>query len=496
MAGNSRESSPVQRAPVAHILVADDDADTRTMLREFLEGEGYSVTEAGNGLEALDLMAAPEDERPNLALLDNRMPELQGTEVLERMLEEGIDVPVILMTTRGSANLTINAIQKGAADYLPIEKPFSLTDVSYAVDRVLRREQLKRTAEYTKLPMKSDPSDRIVGNDSAMIEIFKTIGQVARTTTTVLVTGETGTGKELMAEAIHNASKRKGPLVKVNCAALPETLLESELFGHEKGSFTGALALHKGRFEAANGGTIFLDEVGEMTLGTQKKLLRVLQEHEFERVGGNVPIKVDVRVIAATNKILREEVLEGHFRQDLFFRLNVMPIHMPPLRERRGDIPALISHFLDKHRYGNASPARITEGAVERLRLYDWPGNVRELENVIQRAVVLSRGGPITVDQIMFQSELNRFVLDVEQKVRASTPLEEMVRDVRREAILTALRLHDQHHTKAAAQLKLGVADFDALCAELGIDEHVPALPSFAGTARNGHASAHYSTAP
>jgi two-component system response regulator AtoC len=301
---------------------------------------------------------------------------------------------------------------------------------------------------------------------------------VARTPMTVLVTGESGTGKELMAEALHNASRRKGALVKVNCAALPETLLESELFGHEKGAFTGAIALHKGRFEAAHGGTIFLDEVGEMTLGTQKKLLRVLQEHEFDRVGGTQPIKVDVRVIAATNKNLREEIMHTRFREDLFFRLNVVPIHMPPLRERRGDIPALVSHFLDKHRYSGSAAPRISDGAMERLRTYDWPGNVRELENVIQRAVVLGRGGPITEEQILFESELNRYILDVEQWLRAGSSLDELLSDVRREAVIAALRMHGHDHARAAEQLKIAVDDLNEICRASSIDDGVPAVSS------------------
>jgi two-component system response regulator AtoC len=457
----------------ARILVVDDEAAIRHVLRELLEGEHYEVREADSGLEALELLSVAEDELPDLVLLDNRMPHLEGTEVLERLLERGIDVPVILMTAAGSAKVTISAIQKGAADYLAISKPFDdIEQVLDTVDRVLQQEQRKRSAEYRDLPAMTDPGERIVGTNPQMIEIFKTIGGVARTSATVLVTGETGTGKELMAEAIHTASRRGGPLVKVNCAALPETLLESELFGHEKGSFTGALGLHKGRFETANKGTIFLDEVGEMTLGTQKKLLRVLQEHEFERVGGNEPIKVDVRVIAATNKTLRDEVLAGRFRDDLFFRLNVVPIHMPPLRERKDDIPALVSHFLDKHRYSPSRPvARISEAAVDRLIAYDWPGNVRELENVIQRAIVLSRGGPITEDHIIFQSELNRYVLDVEQKVRAGMPLEEMVREVRSAALLTALRVNDHDREKAAKQIGLTTKEFGATWHELGLDK-------------------------
>jgi two-component system response regulator AtoC len=439
------------------ILVGDDDAGIRDVLSQLLKDEGYAVVTAATGQQALDMLTGAEAERPDLALLDIKMPDLDGINVLQRMLEQGADVPVILMTSFNTASRAIKAMQMGAADYLT--KPFAdLDEVTIAVDRALRYEELKRGAgqPLAQTP-KTEPSERIVGSSPDMVQIFKQIGRVARTPATVLITGETGTGKELMAEAIHNASDRRtGPLIRVNCAALPETLLESELFGHEKGSFTGAVNQHKGRFEAAHKGTIFLDEVGEMTLGTQKKLLRVLQEREFERVGGTVPVKVDVRVIAATNRNLREEVASNRFREDLYYRLNVIAIHMPPLRERMEDIPALVNHFLDKHRYSPASmPTRITEEAMSRLMLHDWPGNVRELENIIQRAVVLSRGSIITPEHIVFQNELNRYVLDVEQKVRASTPLAEMLRDVKREAILTALRLNDQDYSRSAAQLHL-----------------------------------------
>ena len=448
----------------ATLLIGDDEHETLAMLSDLLSGEGFTITTAANGLEALRLLTEG-DERPDIALLDIKMPDLAGTDILQRMLEQGIDTPVILMTQDPSASLTIRAMQMGAADY--ITKPFdNLDDVRLTVQRVLRHERLRREVKHVELPT-SDPKERMVGTDSKMLDIYKTIGQVARTPATVLVTGETGTGKELMAEAIHNASRRSGPLVKVNCAALPETLLESELFGHEKGSFTSAIAQHKGRFETADKGTIFLDEVGEMSLGTQKKLLRVLQEREFERVGGNEPIKVDVRVIAATNKNLRDEVLAGHFRDDLFFRLNVIAIHMPPLRERKDDIPSLVGHFLNKFRYTPASPAaHIGEGAMDKLKEHSWPGNVRELENIIQRAVVLSRGGLITEDQIVFQNELTRYVLDVEQRVRAGTSLGEMLNELRREALQAALRLNGYDHAQAAHQLGMPLKDFDKAAQE------------------------------
>jgi len=459
---------PTQR----RILVADDEADIRSLLRSLFETEGYQVQEAETGEEVLRTLTGPEDTRPDLALVDVRMPARDvgdvardshqppvedGIQILQRLQEQGVDVPIIIMTAFGTSSVAIKAIQLGAFDY--ITKPFDeLDDVLLNVNRVFEHQRLAQEVRELRRRVESrDPTDRMVGRSAPMIEIFKTIGLVARNPATVLITGETGTGKELMAETIHLASDRRlGPLVKVNCAALPETLLESELFGHEKGAFTGAIALHKGRFEAAHKGTIFLDEIGEMTLGTQKKLLRVLQEREFERVGGNIPVKVDVRVVAATNKTLREEVLAERFRDDLFYRLNVIAVHMPPLRERRDDIPALVAHFLDKHRFSPTTPpARISEDAITILERYDWPGNVRELENIVERAVVMSRGGVITTQHIVFANELNRYVLDIDQKVRQKTPLEEMLREVEREALRAALRQSDQDVARAATLLGL-----------------------------------------
>ncbi len=483
--GSNNENDDMALRSQRRILVADDDADIRSLLRALFEQEGYQVQEAETGEEVLRILTGAEDDRPALALVDVRMPSHDGTEIprdeglqpqmeggiqtLQRLQEQGVEVPIIIMTGFNSSALAIKAIQLGAFDY--ITKPFvEIDDVLLNVNRVFEHQRLaQEVRELRKRVENRDPTDRMVGRSPAMIDIFKTIGLVARNPATVLVTGETGTGKELMAETIHMASDRRmGPLVKVNCAALPETLLESELFGHEKGAFTGAIALHKGRFEAAHKGTIFLDEIGEMTLGTQKKLLRVLQEREFERVGGTVPVKVDVRVVAATNKNLREEVLAGRFREDLFFRLNVIAVHMPPLRERRDDIPALVAHFLDKHRFSPTTPpGRISEEAMLILERYDWPGNVRELENMIERAVVMSRGGVITTQHIVFANELNRYVLDVDQRVRQKTPLDEMLREVEREAIRTALRQSDQDTVRAAALLGISPEYLGKRMAEL-----------------------------
>jgi two-component system response regulator AtoC len=453
------------------ILVADDEADIRSLLKTLLESENYEVQEAETGDEVLSILTGPEEDRPDLALVDVRMPSRgtadsaagdsrqppveDGIQILQRLQEQGIEVPIIIMTAYGTSSLAIKAIQLGAFDY--ITKPFDeLDDVLLNINRVFEHQRLAQEVRDLRRRVEGrDPTDRMVGRSAPMIAIFKTIGLVARNPATVLISGETGTGKELMAETIHLASDRRmGPLIKVNCAALPETLLESELFGHEKGSFTGAIAQHKGRFEAAHKGTIFLDEIGEMTLGTQKKLLRVLQEREFERVGGTVPVKVDVRVVAATNKNLGEEVRAGRFRDDLFYRLNVIAVHMPPLRERKDDIPALVAHFLDKHRFSPTTPpARISEDAMAVLEKYEWPGNVRELENIIERAVVMSRGGVITTQHIIFANELNRYVLDVDQKVRQKTPLEEMLREVEREALRAARRQTDYDTARAAALL-------------------------------------------
>jgi len=331
------------------VLVGDDDASVRELLASFLSEEGYEILLASTGREALDFLTAPEPEAPHVALLDYKMPDLDGLDILQRMLEQGVDVPVILVTGHNPGSLTIRAMQLGATDYL--QKPLDLDEVLVVIKKSLRYEELKRSADSHLIPVtKTDPAERIIGSSPEMLQIFKKVGRVARTPATVLITGDSGTGKELMAGALHTSSdRRNGPFIKVNCAALPETLLESEMFGHEKGSFTGAITQHKGKFELADKGTIFLDEVGELSLSIQKKLLRVIQEREIERVGGTSPVKVDIRIVAATNRSLREEVLQGRFREDLFYRLDVIEIHMPPLRERMEDIPALVNYFLNKY---------------------------------------------------------------------------------------------------------------------------------------------------
>jgi two-component system response regulator AtoC len=381
------------------VLVVDDDAQIRSLLADLLKEAGYVVRQAKTGAEAT---AAVEKQRPDLVMMDVKLPDMDGLDVLKSIKRERPELEVIVMTAFGGSSSAIKAMEHGAYDY--VTKPFEIDDLLATLRRVFEHAAMSEEVSALRLELGKTAAERerIVGSSRPMLEVYKLIGKVAGSDATVLITGESGTGKELVAEALHRASKRNPyPLVKVSCAALPESLLETELFGHEKGSFTGAMTMRKGRFESANKGTIFLDEIGEMTLGTQTKLLRILQEHEFERIGSNTPIKVDIRVIAATNRDLAEEVDEGHFREDLYYRLNVIHIHMPPLRDRMEDIPQLVEHFLAKYRSKpDAIPTPISEEAVARLLEHDWPGNVRELENAIERAVVLSRGNTIMPEHL------------------------------------------------------------------------------------------------
>lgn len=448
------------------ILVADDDAAIRSVLREFLEDEGYDVEEAADGAHVLTSLGGQNGspQRPDLVLMDVRMPDKTGIDVLREapdLTKRTGHLPIIIMTAFGTSNVAIEAMQLGAYDY--ITKPFNLDEVLVTVQRFFERQRLSDQVEELSTRLgERDPNEVIIGNSLAMQELYKTIGRVARSDATVLISGETGTGKELVATVLHRTSSyRAGPLIKVNCAALPETLLESELFGHEKGSFTGALNQRKGRFEMANKGTVFLDEIGEMTLSTQKKLLRVLQEREFERVGGSVSVKIDTRVISATNKILAIEIEENRFREDLYYRLNVIAIFLPPLRDRLEDIPLLVEHFLEKHRYAaNSGPSRISQGAMRLLMEHEWPGNVRQLENVIERATVLSQGGTIMEEHIDLSGADSRRFVDVAQRLRKGTSLTELLADVERQALTEALTQTDGDRVAAAAVLGLDAAGF------------------------------------
>lgn len=426
------------------VLIVEDDGGIRETLRAYLEDEGLAVREAGTGQRGLDLLQA---EGPfDLVLLDLGLPDVDGLAVLERMQSDSADVPVIIATASRSSTQAIQAMQLGAFEYLT--KPFELDEVGQLLRRLFDHRPLADAVEQIQDELNErEVRDRIIGSSEAMQSVFKTIGRVARSAATVLIIGETGTGKELVADTVHqNSPRRRGPFIKVNCAALPETLLESELFGHEKGAFTSAIAQRKGVFEQASAGSIFLDEIGELTLSTQKKLLRVLQEGEFQRVGGSLPLHVDVRVIAATNKNLEAEVQWGRFREDLFYRLNVIRIDLPPLRARKDDIPLLVAHFLDKYRTTpDAPPNKISEDALGALMAYDWPGNVRELENTVQRAVVFSQGRPITPEDLLWsRSGTNGaapyLALDYEAAVRQGASLREVLTEVERGMLQAALR--------------------------------------------------------
>ena len=462
------------------ILVADDDAGIRQLLREFLEDEGYTVSEAENGNQVIAAFARDQDV-PELVLMDVRMPDKSGLDVLRELSEaQGAQLPFVIMTAYGSASIAIDAIQLGAYDY--ITKPFDLDDVLLTVRRFFDHLDLQKQVQGLRTHSREQsPNDYIIGNSAAMQDVYKTIGRVARSDATVLITGETGTGKELVATVLHrNSGYSGGPLIKVNCAALPETLLESELFGHEKGSFTGALNQRKGRFEMAHKGTIFLDEVGEMSLSTQKKLLRVLQEREFERVGGTVSVRVDTRVIAATNKHLSQEVRENRFREDLYYRLNVITIFLPPLRDRLDDIPLLVEHFLHKHRYTSGSgPAKITPGAMELLFEHQWPGNVRELENIIERAVVLAQGTVITEEHITFSSADQRNFIDVAQRVRKGSTIAEVQQEIEKQMLIEALKQVDGDRVAAASLLGLDLTSFQQRLVDYGIPGQVTSLAPF-----------------
>jgi len=376
----------------------DDNKENLDLIVHMLMSTSYEYVTAQSGLEALAKMEADDY---HIVLSDLMMPQMDGIELLEKIKSSWPDTEVVIITAHGSVTSAVEAIKKGAYSY--ILKPFEPDDLLNEVDKVSRLIDMKNENMALKEELaRVKHSDTFIGSTPQIKAVFELIKTVANTNATVLIQGESGTGKELVANAIHNNSDRNNaPFVKVACAALSENLLESELFGHEKGSFTGAVALRKGRFEYANGGTIFLDEIGEISPTVQIKLLRVLQEREFDRVGGTKTIKTDVRIISATNRDLAEAVKEGVFREDLFYRLNVIQIKMPPLRDRSDDVPLLIKYFLEKYKIEvKKNIESVSDDAVAKLKGYQWPGNIRELQNVLERAVVLAKGKTIEVEDL------------------------------------------------------------------------------------------------
>jgi len=391
-------------SPQGTILVADDEASVRWVLAKALEESGYTVVQAAGGADALRRLG---EGNLDLAFLDIRMPDLDGLTVLARAREEGVTTPIIILTAQNTMANAIEAMKRGAYDY--ITKPFDVDDVRALAHRALEMSRLSTDLHRLERELRGrfELGVAIVGQSPAMQEIYKTIGRVAQTDATMLIQGESGTGKELIAKVIHYHSRRwSGPFVALNCSAIPRELLESELFGHERGAFTGATEQRAGKFELAEGGTLFLDEVGDMPLELQAKLLRVLQEREVMRLGGRDVIHVNCRIIAATNQPLDRHVKQGRFREDLYFRLNVVPITVPPLRERRGDIGELIDFFLEKiNREMGTSIQAISAEARDLLIRHTWPGNVRELENTLIRAAVLAAGPTLMPRDLALSSQ-------------------------------------------------------------------------------------------
>jgi len=384
-----------ERKPMSKgkILVVDDEASARAALAEILRAEDYEVETASDAFKALGRL---DEFAPDVVLTDLNMPGIDGVELLRKVKLDDPERPVVLMTAYGGVEAAVSAMREGAADYLT--KPLNIDELGIVLERAIERTKLRREASQLRSQVSARYSfDNIIGSSPEMQRVFKSVSQVAPSRATVLLTGESGTGKELVAAAIHHHSPRSGgPFVKLHCAALAETLLESELFGHDRGAYTGADRKREGRFEQANGGTLFLDEIGEISLSTQVKLLRVLQEREFERVGGNQTLHVDVRVVAATNRDLKEMISAGRFREDLYYRLNVINLKLPSLRQRTSDVPALALHFLKRYAAENGKSVKsISDAALTQIAHYPWPGNVRELENVIERAVVLAEGDTI-----------------------------------------------------------------------------------------------------
>jgi DNA-binding NtrC family response regulator len=432
------------------ILVADDEPDIRTNLKRLLESEGYGVCEAADGEQAVRLLQDPDVA---LCLLDLKMPLLDGMDVLRRHADRLEETPIIVVTAYGGSKPAIEAMKLGAYDYLT--KPFDVDQVLFTIRRALTQRALVAQVQSLSRGRADDrdDEDELIGRTPAMLEVFKTIGRVAATREPVLIVGESGTGKELVANAVHKNSDRAGlPFVKVNSAALSPMLLESELFGHEKGAFTGAVARRIGRFEQADSGTLFLDEIGELDIDLQAKLLRVLQTGQFERVGGDAVLQVDVRLLTATNRDLPARIADGRFREDLFYRLNVLTIELPPLRQRREDIPLLAEHILRKLAGKYDWPhLALSPEARAYLSAQPWPGNVRELQNVLARAAILVRGRAIGVGDL--QPAATATSACAENASSSSLLLRDLLAETERRAIRQALEQEKWNRTRAARLL-------------------------------------------
>ncbi len=451
------------------ILIVDDEAKMRRVLELQLTGAGYEVTKAASaedGLKALDTRASSADFA--LALTDLRLPGMDGVEFLRQVHRRFPSLPVIVMTAFGTVETAVEAMKSGASDYLL--KPFALDDLMITIDKVLELHALRD--ENVKLRAQLERRydfEHIIGHSGKMQEVFDAARRVAPTRATVLLGGESGTGKGLLARAIHHHSPRRdAPFTKISCSTIPENLMESELFGYEKGAFTGATQSHQGKFEQADGGTVFLDEIGDVPPAVQVKLLRVLQEREFERLGGSKTIHVDVRIIAATNQDLRAALEQGTFREDLYYRLNVVPISLPPLRERKEDIPYLLDHILTKFAGDTANRMQvISQAAMEKLMAYHWPGNVRELENIIERSMVLARSETVEADDI----RLDHATRSSRSEAAAFLPQGMTLEQYEQELIREALRRTGDNKSQAARLLGMTRNALRYRLSQMGVEE-------------------------
>ena len=457
------------------VLVIDDDESLRRVVEYNLQEDGYRVLTAADGATGLQAFQA---ESVDLVLSDVRMPEMDGIELLTRLKGMQPDLPVIMLTAHGTINSAVEAMKLGAFDYLT--KPFNREQLKAAVRKALEVAALTSENRYLRQVVADRFSfANMIAGSRAMRAVTETAARVAQSDTTVLLEGESGTGKELLAKALHfHSTRARGPFVTINCGAIPEQLLESELFGHRRGSFTGAVSDKRGKFEAADRGTIFLDEIGELPTLLQVKILRVLQEREIDKVGETRPIKVDVRVIAATNRDLEKMIAGGSFRDDLYYRLAVVPIRVPPLRERSDDIPLLVDHFLRKHaeRLGRERPT-VEKAVYSTFNLYSWPGNIRELENVIERALVLDKDGVLGLDDLpeRLRTREHRFA-----NLHMELPDEGIsLEDVERELLLAALHKHNWNQTRASAFLNITRSTLFYRMQKFGLErEKTPAKPT------------------
>jgi two-component system, NtrC family, response regulator AtoC len=439
------------------ILIVDDELNVRHLLSEVVRKAGYEPHQAENGLEGVEKCRLL---KPEVVLMDLRMPVMEGMEAFAIIHEEMPEVQVVLLTAFGNVGIAMEAMKRGAFDYLV--KPANVAEVRTVLERALAvRKQQAESLLNGEAGLKSEPDNRIVGCSAVMQNLFKSVGRVAQSNATVLISGESGSGKEVIAKAIHENSLRKDqPFVRIDCGSIPEGLMESELFGHEKGAFTGAIAAKPGKFEVASGGTLFIDEVGDLPLPLQVKLLRAIQEREFERVGGNAVLRMDVRIIAATNRNLPEMVEQGRFREDLFYRLNVVPLHVPALRERAEDIPLLVDYFIKKAaRAAGCMTPLLTQEARELLLRYSWPGNVRELANVLERAVVMSNGVIDLPDVSGIANPLLTSTPRAEKSEEIVVPfagtLREMTHCLEREIIIRTLKKHGGNRMRSAQALDI-----------------------------------------